>query len=169
MVTPITTRTHVLDAKVRQMGRCEELVALMRDGTDAQKEQAAADLADFALDQPTGKEWIREGNPPTHLNASLPRACPRRSYVPSLATPERRLCTTHAVCAAGGVSLLVDLASGGTIVQKEKAAAALRNLAWANETNEDEIRVCGGIPVLIQLARDGDTEGQLEFAAGALR
>ena len=61
---------------------------------------------------------------------------------------------------------IVTRARDGTNVQKESAAAALRNLA-NNADNMVAIAKAGGIAPLVALARDG-TDVQKEKAAGAL-
>ena len=65
------------------------------------------------------------------------------------------------------VPTLVALARDGTDGEKERAAAALANLAH-NADNQVAIAKVGGIAPLVALA-SGDTDGQKEEAAAGLR
>ena len=61
--------------------------------------------------------------------------------------------------AAGAIAPLVALLGSGTDGQKEKAAAALCNLAYKHAQNQTSIAQAGGITPLVALLRGG-TDGQ---------
>ena len=71
-----------------------------------------------------------------------------------------------AIADAGGIVPLVDLATSGTVEQREAAVGALWNLAF-NDANKKAIAAAGGIPPLVDLVRNG-TPRQKEQAASAL-
>ncbi|RLN90695.1 hypothetical protein BBJ28_00023488, partial [Nothophytophthora sp. Chile5] len=145
---------------IAQEGGISPLVALVRNGTDSQKANAAEALGRLA-----------DGNDANRIAICAPLVALVRNGTgrqkENAAEVLSRLADGNdanriAICAQ-----LVALVRGGTDSQKEKAAEVLSRLADGNNMNRIAIAQEGGIAPLVALVRDG-TDSQKENAAEAL-
>ena len=164
--------------KQKKAGEIPPLVALVRDGSDAQKEEAASALCDLAENDddreaiiPPLVALVRDGT-----DAQKEHAAAALQRLPVDADDK------ITIAQAGGIPPLVALIRDGNDAQKQSAAGALQKIARPSgyrtssishvqniaRDNQVAIAKAGGIPPLVALIRDG-TNAQKERAAGALR
>ena len=147
-----------------------KLVALIRDGTDEQKQHAAKALVSLVpTENFTYHDMIEEDKAAKAANRPVARALnpkeveiARRFFGRPGVWTSRRGKMAFEIAKAGGIPPLVALIRDGSDAQKRIAASALENLA-ANADNREAI-----IRPLVALVRDG-TDAQKASAAGALQ
>ena len=142
------------------------------EGSDAEKEQAAADLCLMAHDQwtdPDDRDCIAEAGGVGPLVALAEDGTVVQKEHAATALCVLTFCNDSCrdnVASAGGIDALVTLAAEGTDVQREEAAVALCNLAHKPE-HKANIAKAGGIAPLVKLVCEG-TATQKEHGAAAL-
>jgi vacuolar protein 8 len=144
------------------------LVALVRDGTDAQKEHAVWALGWLAFNADNQIAIAKAGGIPPLValirdgtDAQKAHAVWALGWANALRSLPFNADNQIAIAKAGGIPPLVALVRDGTDEQKYYAAGALMNLA-ANADNREAI-----IPPLVALIRDG-TDAQKAHAVWAL-
>ena len=145
------------------------LVALARDGTDVQKEQAVGALWHHATDANKRVAIAQAGGIEALVSIVLSGTPAQKEHTAG-ALMLLALDADHKVAIAevGGIAPLVALARGGTDSQMENAVGALANLAANNAANKVAIAEAGGIEALKALTRDG-TAAQKQYAAVAMK
>jgi len=135
----------------------ESLVALARDGTEAQKEWGAATLLNIAANDANGLAIAEAGGiAPLVALARDGTEAQKENAAGALRNLAANDANKVAIAEAGGIAPLVALARDGTEAQKGAAAAALAVLA-ANDANKAAIAREGGIAPLragVAVARD---------------
>ena len=154
---------------IARAGGIESLVALVRDGTEKQMENAAGALGNLAANNFNNRVAIARagGIEPLVALARDGTEGQKENAAGALHNLSVNADNQLAIARAGGIAPLVELARGGTEGQKEYAAGALHNLACSNADNQVAIARAGGIQALVELACGG-TKVQREHAAHAL-
>ncbi|RLN74249.1 hypothetical protein BBJ28_00024404 [Nothophytophthora sp. Chile5] len=149
---------------------CAPLVALVWDGTDSQKENAANALRPFAASNDATRIAIVEEGGIAPLVALVRDGTDSQKEIAAEALGHLAAsndATRIAIAREGSIAPLVALVQDGTDSHKHFAAEALRRLANGNDATQNEIAREGGIAPLVALVRDG-TDSQKEIAAEAL-
>jgi vacuolar protein 8 len=143
------------------------LVALVENGTDRQKELAAAALSHLSRDADNRVAIARAGG--IAPLAALSKEGNDRQKEHAAAALGHLLANDNIdkVAVAGGILPFVSLVKHGTDMEKELAARALFLLSINNPANRMAIGMAGGIAPLVVLSEDG-TDGQREHAVAAL-
>ena len=151
-------------------GGIAELVALVQQGSDEEKEVAAKGLAKMQFDNADNKVAIAKAGGIAPLVVLIESGTDGQKQYAAAALA---MLATHnaenqaAIAKAGGIAPLVVLIQSGTDGQKQYAAAALAMLATSNAENQAAISEAGGIAPLVELVQDGN-DWQTENAAVAL-
>ena len=149
--------TNALLAAAKKAGDIASLVALARDGTDGQKEQAGGALRSLAVNADNQVAIARAGGiAPLVALARGGTDGQKDQAAGALGWLACNADNKVAIARAGGIAPLVALARGGT--DGQEAAWALGRLA-CNDDNKVAIAKAGGIAPLVALARGG-TDGQ---------
>jgi hypothetical protein len=143
---------------VRESGGIPVLVGLAKDGTEAQKENAAGALLSLTAGNLANQDAIHEsgGIPVLAGLAKDGTEAQKESAAGALLSlTDGNRANQDAVRESGGLSVLVELAKDGTEAQTDEATLALLNLTDASPRNRDAVRESGGMPALVGLAKDG--------------
>jgi len=147
-----------------------ELVEQLRDGTDAQKEEAARELYKLADDDDAGKLAIVNIGSVPLLVALMRDGTKEQQETAADALWSLTFVSAGvaAMMALDVIPMLVAWAKKGGKWKKEKAAFLLWGLAAQSRETDTVIQREGGIPALVALVRDG-TQWQKTWAMYALR
>ena len=150
------------------------LVALVRNGTEEQKTNAAGILRRLTINQANVSAIAAAGGIPPLValvrNGTEAQKENAASALGNLSNYKwaRYDANSKEIVDAGGIPPLVALVRDGTTEkQKTYAASVLKNLTVLNDANKAAIVAAGGIPPLVALVSDG-TDGQKKSAVLAL-
>ena len=151
--------------EIAYASRIPPLVALVRDGNDAQKACAAGALGALAWNHDNLYPIAEAGGIPPLLALVRDGSAGQKEAATDALGNLAAIGYRGGYLAAIGIPMLVALVRSGNAEQKYNAADALRYFAMDNPI---PIAEAGGIPPLVALVRDGN-DGQKEAAAYALQ